>query len=206
MAFGDIVRSFAFAPLNPYGVSFDGKNLLVRSEATGQIYSVDRATGALVRRFASQGNVIDIHYEDGKVFETRHIDNHVLYCDLAGNLIKDLGAVAGATLIFGIGCLHDGMLVIADYTGTRLWFVEKSSARVINSWNVGFGCFGVCFDGKDVYIGKYSVPYGLYKFDLIGNLLRSVALGLRPMGLVHDGKYLWTADDLNDKIYCVSVN
>lgn len=201
------MASFAFTPTKPAGVAFDGKNLLILSYNTSRVYSIDRFTGAPVQSFPMQPNCYHLCYVDGKVFETRNTDKHLLYCDLAGNLITDLGVVTGAASLYGIDSLGDGILVLVDYVNAEVIFVSISPLSVIRRWAIGFaGSICVTYDGKDLYVGRYDAPRRLVKFDVYGNIINSVGTLSRPNGLKFDGKYLWVANDSTDRIYCISVD
>lgn len=209
MAFGNVIQSFAFAPLNPTGITFDGKNLLVtRADVAGLVHSIDRATGAIVNTFSKQANCYGLHYDSGKVFQTRGgTDQHVLYCDVAGNLIRDLGAIPGAVEIYGMDSLDDGTLIVTDYNQTEIWFIERSDAtHLIRSWDVGFvRPYGCAFDGEFIYVVDYF-SFRIVKFDVDGRQINTASVPQRPLDLTYDGKYLWVTNDLTDRIYCVSVN
>lgn len=208
MTFGDIIRSFAPPALNPAGITFNGKNLLVACGGDGRIHEVDRETGASIRNFAYISLHFVLCYIDGSRLLQSNGGEIIYLTDLSGNLIRTFPNIL--PYVYGVTYMGGGMFIQTGYSGTHnslLIFRELSGLapeiRRVNTGNIDLA--GLCFDGKDIYAADYGANR-LRKISIDGDIIASAVHPARPIGVAFDGKSLWVTNDTTDLIYCVSVN
>ena len=213
MTFGDIIKTIAPPALNPAGIAFNGKNLLVACGGDGNIHEIDRQTGSSVRSFPYIGIQLGLEcLEDGRLLQGNGT-NLIYLTDLQGNLIRTFPGIN--TYVYGITDTEGGIFIQTAYDtvgalNSLLIYREFSRlAPEIRRVNTAVGLWaliGLCFDGKDLYAGRYTGVTGIMKFSIDGELIEQAAFPDRPMGVTFDGKNLWVTNDVTDLIYCMSVN
>lgn len=207
--FGDIVRSFASPALNPFGIVFNGRNLMIACGGDGRIHEVDRETGLSIRSFPYLFTQNGLGLMENLLLQTNAANNAIYVTDLLGNLVYTLPVVPQFT--FGLTWMGGGMIIQTAYNdvslrNSYLLFRERGSSWAeVRRVDTGLYLAGICFDGKDIYGADYNLNR-LYKISIDGDVIASAVHPARPVGVAFDGKSLWVTNDTTDLIYCVSVN
>lgn len=209
MVFGDIIKSFASPALNPGGITFDGKNLLVCCGGDGRIHEIDRQIGSSIRSFPYIAFLLGLEMMENTLLQSDGT-NIIYITDMLGNRIRTLPGIE--TFIYGLTWMGGGMIIQTAYnagTGRNsyLSFRERGSSWTrVRRVDTNVGLLGICFDGKDIYGVEYDPANRIVKISIDGNIINSVAFLTRPRGITFDGKNLWVTNDTTDLIYCVSAS
>lgn len=206
MAFGSILFSYSSPALNPAGITFDGKNLLVGCNGDSKIHEVDRPSGKDVRSFSYITSNIGLGCDGKNLFQSNGAAIMIV-TDKLGNEVKRFTL---NQYVYGFAVLGGGIIVTPAWNGAisknaYLYFYELETGKYIRRVNTGYNLGGLCFDGKVIYGAGYS-DNKIFMLDLDGSLINSVSTTERPLGIAFDGKNLWVANDTTDKIYCMSRN
>lgn len=208
MTFGDIIRSFSPPALDPGGIVFNGKNLMVACGGDGRIHEVDRETGLSIRSFPYISFRLDLGLMGNMLLQTNGTTT-IYVTDLLGNLIYTLPAIE--SYVYGLTWMGGGIIIQTAYNlpadrNSYLSFRERGSSWArVRRVDTGVRLAGLCFDGKDIY-GMDYVTFRITKINIDGEVIASTPFANRPLGVAFDGKYLWVTNDVTDLIYCVSLN
>lgn len=176
---GNVLSSFNGPNSNPWGLAFDGVNLLHATITLAgpppdglpdDVYVLTTGGGVLNRWLAPDSPNANAH---GCAYDP-------------------------AT----------GSLWLSDSESDTIYELDPADGAVRSSFPApGSEVRGLTFDGQDLWAIDYDT-LTLIQFDLSGNVQHTVsiaALGNDPEGLEFDGTYLWIDENQNDLIYQVDV-
>lgn len=174
---GNVVSSFFGPNSNPWGLAFDGVNLLHATITLGGPPPDFLPDDVYV--LTTQGGVLDSWLAP----DSPDANAHGCAFDPAS-----------------------GSLWLSDSESDTIYELDPADGAIRSSFPApGSEVRGLTFDGKSLWAIDYD-SLSLMQFDLSGNIQYTVSmaeLGNDPEGLEFDGTYLWVTENENDLIYQV---
>lgn len=174
---GDVLSSFFGPSSNPWGLTFDGVNLI--NATTTLAGPPPDVLPDDVFTLTTGGGILDTWLAP----DSPDANPHGCAFDPA-----------------------TGSLWLSDSESDTIYELDPADGAVRSSFAAPSGeVRGLAFDGQDLWAIDYE-GLALVQLDLSGNVLFTVSiadLGGDPEGLAFDGRYLWITENDNDLIYQV---
>lgn len=181
----------------PFGLTWDGKNLWVSDRNERKIYQVDPESGQAVFSIAF----------DGELTGTAWDGTHVWQADQSSRTISRIDPESGDIVLALKVELANGDVTGLSYETDKssgLWYAlsRLGQARKVRPED---GVFMKAYPTKPDVCGLVAVDKHLYYTEpgaglvhkvhiVAGSILISYKVGGKPTGLCHDGEAFWIAD------------
>jgi hypothetical protein len=190
------------API-PQQVQFDGADLWVANNASGNVMRVRASDGKLLETWTGAHNANGILVAMGKIFITGATIPGSLY-------MIDSTQPAGIVKIV-TNSLGDFPIGIA-FDGSRIWTANDNSVSIISLNPItvttifgGFGDFeGAVYDGSHIWVTNVTFNT-LLKLNSDGTIAQTFNVGDRPFHPLFDGTNLWVPNQFSDSVTVVRV-
>jgi hypothetical protein len=211
MAFGDVVKYVTTPASLLLGVVFDGVNLYYTDYKTGRLYMCDRngnvirsavVTGASgVLGVGTNGNFLVIRRVSPTPVVNQFLDKATLAVVSQTTLNN-----ASNTQIYDYAFDGKGWWLANTYNN-RIDYANPELTYLVRTFpHPGSQAIAIATDGKDLYVADLT-DHLIYKMDKYGNVIaRAPTPTTSPRGMTFDGKYLWLSEQVNYRIYCISIN
>jgi len=197
------VKSSISSPsTNPYGLTFDGTNLISCDDGFDKIYIHDGISATILSSFASPS--ID---PTGLTFD----GTNLISCDVVSDLIYIHDGISSTILssfaspgTTPLGITFDGTnLISCDVASDLIYIHDGVSSTVLSSFaSPSTGPSGLAFDGTNL-ISIDNNTCKIYIHNGISSTILSsfASPGITPTGLAFDGTNLISCDNDTDLIY-----
>jgi len=193
--------SFASPSTNPYGLTFDGTNLISCDKNSNLIYIHDGISSTILSSFASPSTD-----PTGLTFD----GTNLISCDSFSNLIYIHDGISSTILnsfaspgTNPTGLAFDGTnLISCDSYVTLIYIHDGISSTILNSFASPGNLFGLTFDGTNLISCDFSSDL-IYIHDGISSTILSsfASPSTGPTGLAFDGPNLISCDSGTNLIY-----
>jgi len=203
MAFGTIKKSFTIPDLDGSMLAYDGRffylaNYYGATAYWDHIFLLDSQWRVL--KDLGKPNIDSMHYVTGVDAVGSHLyllieaDGtageiaKLLICDRALNILKEYEL----EMVLADGVIvRDSFIHIINYSDFTLETYSRNMV-LLKSWDISLDdAEDIAFDGRHLYISEGWGDQKIGKFDLEGNLLKSVDLGVKTWGITFDGNDLY---------------
>ena len=200
----EVVNTILTMSYVPRGLCWDGSTLWNFDAYANTLYSLNRLSGTLVRSLSSPlPTTTGIAYDGQDLWICSNTSVDVYKVNiLNGEIQKRLHLQRGSFTAIEFG---QGALWLADALSNEILRVDPETAEVTGSFpNPGTLIRGIAFDGTSLWLSDPS-SLTIYQTTVDGTVLRMfLSPGQSPLGLTHDGNFLWNVDG-DQKIYQLRV-
>jgi hypothetical protein len=182
--------------IRPRGIAFDGANIWVTNQDSGNVSKLNATDGSLVGTYTAGIVPGEIAFDGANIWVT----------DVVANKLTKLKASNGS--LAGSYSVETGPHAVA-FDGTNIWVTHDGTSHVskhntsdgslVGTYEVGANPNGVAFDGANIWVvnqGSNTVTK-LKASD--GSLVGTYAVGSYPSGVAFDGASIWvTNSDSNN--------
>jgi hypothetical protein len=200
--YSDILSSFASPNASPYGLTFDGTNLISCDFTTERIYIHNGVSSDILGSFASPSGV-----PYGLAFD----GTNLISCDNSTKMIYIHNGVSSSILSSfaspsadPTGLTFDGTNLISCDNSTKMIYIHNGvSSDILSSFaSPNESPRGLAFDGTNLISCYFSTKMIYIHNGVSSDILSSFASpNESPRGLAFDGTTLISCDSSTDMIY-----
>lgn len=192
-----VIRTFNSSLVDPYGITTDGRNILLGvASSSGRILTVDK-NGILFRNVSAPAN-------PPMSLACRQDANFYCYITSAFNarFLRDRSGITVRSQAIGIWfnatAIDGGYIYHAD-NSTYIRKYKLENFVLTKTYNIGITLNGLVSDGNFFWGTTASL---VYQFNKDFQIIRSAAVGGgNNRDIAFDGNFLYVADPTTDKIY-----
>jgi len=214
MTFGDILKTFTVTDWDAGMLDFDGQHFYM-ANYFGSVVNINKI--AIFDRAWKLLKTYDMEADGGGPLSAYHNITGIQVCGAFIYILAEatkLGELAEIYLLARQNfCLLkkweidmspsntcDGLFIqgnfirLVDYDAYQLATYDRQTMARIDAWDIGqYDSEDIAFDGRCIYLSSGWGETEIGKYDLKGNLLKLVDMGVETWGITFDGKDLYVS-------------